>query len=94
MTLARGQRRAVSKRFIRPLFFCWQAFVARTCLMVLAVVGGTTLLRPSGGWQEFMTVFVAVLIASSLFDLAFIVWNRRRIDEFIQAHADEIRFQG
>ena len=93
MSLARRQRRNVCKHFIRPLLFTRQAVVARTCLVVVAVVAATTLLRPSGFWHGFLTVFVVIFIATSLFDLAVVVWNRRRIDGFIQTHANEIQSQ-
>jgi hypothetical protein len=50
----------------------------------------TALLHPRFGWRQFTTVFVVVLVASSLFDLFVIVSNRRQIIQFVQGHGQEL----
>ena len=90
-TLSRIQRRAVYKRCIRPLLLRWQVLVARTVFLIIAIVAATTLLHTAPGWHAFITVFVTVLLGSSLFDLVFIASKRQQIGQFIQSHAEEIQ---
>jgi hypothetical protein len=88
--LSRVQRKLVCKRCILPLLFRWQVWVARTCLLLVAILGMKALLHPPSGWREFTTGFVVALVASSLFDLFVIASNRRQIIQFVQGHGQEL----
>jgi uncharacterized membrane-anchored protein YitT (DUF2179 family) len=89
-TLSKTDRQAVCKRFIRPLFRRWQVFLGRIVFLIIAIITTTRLLHTSPGWHEFMTVFVAVLFGSILFDQVFVALKRHQIIQFIRNHAKEI----
>jgi hypothetical protein len=89
-TLSPVQRRFVWRECVHPMLVRWPMMIAKTCLLIVALLVG----KWAGAYQNWfgggLVVFSGVLLGD-LLELALIIRRRDRVSQFIHDHESQIR---
>ena len=88
--LSSAQRRWVWAGCIHPMLIRWPVMVAKTCLLMLALLGGNWL-GAYQGWPGVVLVLVAGFLLGDVIEVVLILQRRQQVSQYLHDHAAEIQ---